>query len=89
MIQNTEPMATARIQNAPERIRSITEPDTMDAAVHEKSRNAAQNTPLMRAHPFSASAAPPMCAPITSLQGTAWGASTRPPVNPGPLGNAK
>ena len=89
MIQKTDPIATARIQNPPERMRSITEPDTMEAAVQENSRKAAQNTPLMRAQPFSASAAPPMCAPMTSLHGTAWGASTRPPVIQGPFGNAK
>ena len=88
MIQNTDPIATARIQNAPERIRSITEPDTMDAAVQENSRKAAQKTPLMRAQAAPSSPAP-MCAPITSLHGTAWGASTKPPIIPGPLGNAQ
>jgi len=29
-------------------MRSITEPDTIEAAVHENSKNAAQNTPVMR-----------------------------------------
>ena len=89
MIQNTEPMPTARIQNPDDLMRSMTEPDTIEAAVHEKSRNAAQNTPLIRAQPFSRSSAPPMWAPITSLQATACGASTSPPMIPGPLGNAK
>ncbi len=49
MIQVQEPTRTAMIQKADGRIRSITAPETIEAAVHEKSRNAAQNTPLMRA----------------------------------------
>ena len=36
-------------QKALERTRSISEPETIDAVVQENSRNAAQNTPLMRA----------------------------------------
>ena len=95
MIQNTEPISTARMQNAEVRMRSMTAPETMEAAVHENSRNAAQNTPLMRAHHMSsavmASVAglPPMCVPINSLHGTADGAATMPPVIQGPLGKAK
>ena len=51
MIHQTEPMPTARIQNPVDLIRSMTEPDTIDAAVQENSRKAAQNTPLIRAQP--------------------------------------
>ena len=47
MLQNTDPIAIARIPKAKVVILSITAPDTMDAAVHEKSKNAAQNTPLI------------------------------------------
>ena len=86
----------ATIQNENERTRSITAPETIDAAVHENSRNAAQNTPLIRAQAAVSSAvtaslagAPPMCGPINSLQGSANGEATMPPVIPGPLGNAK
>jgi hypothetical protein len=46
MIQVNEPMTTARIQKALGRIRSITAPDTIEAAVQENSRKAAQNTPF-------------------------------------------
>jgi len=48
MIQNTEPIITACTHRAEERIRSITAPDTIEAAVQENSRNAAQNTPVIR-----------------------------------------
>jgi hypothetical protein len=48
MIQVTEPIMTAMIQKAPDWMRSMTEPDTIEAAVHENRRNAAQNTPVMR-----------------------------------------
>ena len=89
MIHHTEPMLTARIQKPEDLMRSMTEPDTIEAAVQENSRNAAQNTPLIRAQPFSRSSAPPMWAPMTSLHATAWGASTSPPMIPGPFGNAK
>ena len=71
-------------------------PDTIDAAVHENNRKAAQKTPLIRAQNMVSSAlrlspagVPPMWAPINSLQGTAQGASTRPPMIHGPLGKAK
>ena len=49
MIQVNEPITTARIQKAEGRMRSMVAPETIDAAVHENSRKAAQNTPLMRA----------------------------------------
>ena len=49
MIQVNEPITTARIQKAEGRMRSMVAPETIEAAVHEKSRKAAQNTPLMRA----------------------------------------
>ena len=88
MTQNTEPMRMAKIQKAEERMRSMTEPETIEAAVQENSRNAAQNTPLSRAQP-PGSPAPPICGPISSLQATACGASTRPPMMPGPFGKAK
>ncbi len=96
MIHHTEPMPTARIQKPVDLMRSITEPETMEAAVHENSRNAAQKTPLMRAQPAVSSAvnasvagAPPMCGPMSSLHATAHGADSRPPVIPGPFGKAK
>ncbi len=83
MIQVTEPSMTATSQKAPDLIRSMIEPETIDAVVQENSRNAAQNTPLSRAHKaVSASVRPaltglpPMCAPISSLQGVAKGAAT-------------
>ncbi len=85
MIQVTEPTRTARSQKAPERMRSITEPETIEAAVQENSRKAAQKTPLMRAHAALVSGSvasltdgPPRCVPINSLQGSAFGASIRP-----------
>ena len=71
MIQNTEPIPTARIQKPEDLMRSMTEPDTIEAAVQENSRKAAQNTPLIRAQPPPSSSFPPMWAPMTSLQGTA------------------
>ena len=48
MIQQTEPISTAMNQKAPERMRSMTAPEMIDAVVIENSRNAAQNTPLRR-----------------------------------------
>ena len=48
MIQKTEPISTACTQSAEDRIRSITAPETIEAAVQVKSRKAAQMTPLMR-----------------------------------------
>jgi len=48
MIQKNEPIHTDKIQYAEGRIRSIHAPDTMDAAVHENNRNAAQKTPVIR-----------------------------------------
>ena len=96
MTQVTEPTSTARNQKDIERTRSITAPETIEAAVHENSRKAAQKTPLMRAQPMvsspvSAAVAglPPMCGPMSSLHGSAQGAATSPPVMPGPLGRAK
>ena len=54
------------------------DPETIEAVVQENSRNAAQNTPLRRAHKaVSASVMsvctglPPMCAPISSFHGSA------------------
>ena len=63
-------------------MRSITEPDTIEAAVHENSRNAAQNTPVMRS---------PMWAPIVSAQGVFAAPASKftPPVIHGPFGNAQ
>jgi hypothetical protein len=58
MIHITEPIRTARIQNAPDRMRSITAPETIEAAVHENSRKAAQNTPLRRAQKALPKSAP-------------------------------
>ena len=96
MIQVHEPTSTAMIQNEPDRIRSITDPEMIDAAVHENSRKAAQNTPLMRAQPAVSSAvsqacegAPPICAPISSLSAVAQGASSSGPTIHGPFGKAK
>jgi NitT/TauT family transport system substrate-binding protein len=56
MIQVTEPIMTATIQKAAARIRSITAPETIEAAVQENSKNAAQNTPLIRAQKAVSSA---------------------------------
>ena len=50
MIQVTEPSMTAISQKAPDLTRSMIEPETIEAVVQENSRNAAQNTPLRRAH---------------------------------------
>ena len=78
-------------------IRSITAPETIEAVVQEKSRNAAQNTPLMRAQKAVSSAVrlsvctltePPIWAPISSDHGTANGASMNPPMS-GKWGKAK
>ena len=82
MIQATDPITTARIQNAPELIRSITEPETIDAAVQENSRKAAQNTPVMRSPAFG---------PMVSDQGVFAAAVSRssPPVIQGPFGMAQ
>ena len=82
MIQNTEPINTASIQNAPELILSITEPDTIDAAVQENSRKAAQNTPVIRSLRLVA---------IVSEVGAFAAASPvkSPPVIHGPFGNAQ
>jgi hypothetical protein len=92
----TEPSITATSQNAPERMRSMMEPETIEAVVQEKSRKAAQNTPFSRAHRAVSAAvsvslvgAPPICAPISSLVGVANGAAISPPVMPGPLGMAE
>ena len=52
MIHQTEPIKTACTHKADERIRSITEPDTIDAAVQENNKNAAQNTPVIRSLAF-------------------------------------
>ena len=48
MIQATDPISTAIIQNAPTRARSMMAPEMIEAVVMEKSRKAAQNTPLSR-----------------------------------------
>src|SRR4026208_241709 len=93
MIQVTDPSITAISQNAPERTRSISEPDTIDAVVQENSRKAAQNTPLRRAHMAGEFASvscgstglPAICGASSSLQGVANGAETRPPLMPGPF----
>ena len=94
MIQVTEPSMTAISQKAPERTRSMIEPETIEAVVQENSRNAAQNTPLSRAQSAvigsrQLSRCDRLCRPcaraISSLQGSAKGAATRPPVMPGPL----
>ena len=49
MIQVTEPSMSATSQKAPDFMRSMIEPETIEAVVQEKSRKAAQNTPLSRA----------------------------------------
>ncbi len=88
MIQVNDPITTARIQKAEGRMRSMTAPETIEAAVQENSRNAAQNTPLMRAQkplPSHAVAhgraviapAPPRWVPISSLHGTALARSSQ------------
>ena len=43
----TEPIAIAKIPNAKVVILSMIAPETIEAAVHENSKKAAQNTPLM------------------------------------------
>ena len=58
MIQVNEPTRTAMTQKAPGRIRSMTAPETIEAAVHENSRNAAQNTPFRRAQKALPSSTP-------------------------------
>jgi hypothetical protein len=92
MIQVTEPSITAMIQKAPERTRSMIEPETIEAVVQENNRKAAQNTPFNRAHSAVSAAvmsllagAPPIWAPINSFHGSANGAATSPPVMPGPF----
>ena len=47
MVQNTEPIAIANIPNAKVVILSITAPETIEAAVHENNKNAAQKNPLI------------------------------------------
>ena len=47
IVQKTEPIAIAKIPNAKVVILSITAPETIEAAVHENNKNAAQNTPLI------------------------------------------
>jgi hypothetical protein len=81
MIQVTDPIRAARITNPAIRARSMIVPETIDAAVQAKSRNAAQKTPLMRSDMFG---------PISSAHGRANSASSsrRPPLSPGPLVNA-
>ena len=92
MIQVTEPSMIATSQNAPDFMRSMIEPETIEAVVHENSRNAAQNTPFRRAQRAvsagvrpGSTGLPPMCGAISSFHGSAKGAATRPPVMPGPL----
>ena len=82
MIQATEPITTAKIQNAPELIRSITEPETIEAAVHENNRKAAQKTPVILSPRFG---------PMVGDQGVfaAAAAVSSPPVIKGPFGNAQ
>ena len=77
-------------------MRSIQAPDTIDAAVHENSKNAAQSTPFSLAQLAVSSAVnpadagtPPICEPISSLQGVAQGASTKSPIMKGPFGKAE
>ena len=82
MIQVTEPIITAMIQNAPDLMRSMTAPETIDAAVHENSRKAAQKTPVMRS--------PRLVAMVSDVGRFAAPASRlSPPVMNGPLGNAQ
>jgi hypothetical protein len=45
--RNTDPIAIAKIPNAKVVILSMIAPETIEAAVHENSKNAAQKTPLM------------------------------------------
>jgi hypothetical protein len=54
MDQKTDPIAIANIPNAKVVILSITAPETIEAAVHENSKNAAQNTPVMWSFKFTA-----------------------------------
>ena len=99
MIQVSEPTSTATSQKAPERTRSIRAPETIEAAVQENSRNAAQNTPLTRAQSAFSSAVvvpvsggPPRWVPISSDQGAAWLVASTSPLPSkmnGPLGKAK
>ena len=53
MTQATDPITTARIQNAPDLILSMTDPETIDAAVQENKRKAAQNTPVILSPRFA------------------------------------
>ena len=82
MIHVTEPIITAMIQKAPDRMRSMTAPETIDAAVQENSRKAAQKTPVMRSERSVA---------IVGDVGrfAAAPSSSRPPVMNGPLGKAQ
>ena len=99
MIQVKDPTSTAISQNAAERMRSITAPETIEAAVQENRRNAAQNTPLIRAQKALSSAVvvsvkggPPRWVPISSDQGTAFAVASTSPFPSkmkGPLGKAK
>ena len=61
-IHTTEPSTTARMMNADSRMRSITEPDMMDAVVQANRVNAPQNTPVALSARFG---------PIDALHGTA------------------
>ena len=47
MIHQTDPIIIACNHKADDLIRSITEPETIDAAVHENNRKAAQKTPVI------------------------------------------
>ena len=71
----------------------MTAPEMIEAVVHEKSRKAAQNTPLMRAQYMVSSAVrlsvwtvtePPMWVPISSDHGTAKAAEANMGVSSGP-----
>src|SRR4051812_17829795 len=92
MIHVHEPSSTAIIQNAPDFMRSMMDPETIDAVVQENSRKAPQNTPFSRAQRAVSAAVmllptglPPMWAAISSFHGSAKCAVTRPPVMPGPF----
>ena len=61
-------------------MRSITDPETIEAAVQENSRKAAQNTPVMRSERLVA-----MVGELAALAEP----STSPPLIQGPFGNAQ
>ena len=89
IIQVTEPNMTAITQKAPDCTRSMSQPETMEAVVQENNRNAAQNTPLSRAHRAVSAAVrpalaglPPMCVAISSFQGVAKAATMSPTGQP-------